>query len=233
VPAAGGPTQLDFSANRIRARNATARELIRFAYGLREDQLAGGPAWLDGERFDVETGGDGDGSHYGSASLRAFLEDRFAVRLREGTVDVPVYELRTVDGIGPALQPSPVDCLGHDAGRPHEGGCGLRWQAFGRAEGRGITMGQLAATLSHTGRLDRPVVDRTGLAGAFDFDLRFSPYSRRTDSALSHLGRALEWAAITDPLPEALRAQLGLELADGTAPVNVFVVDHVEHPERN
>ncbi|MGE0445613.1 MAG: TIGR03435 family protein, partial [Vicinamibacterales bacterium] len=232
-PAAGAEPRFDFTASRITVRDASLSDLIRFAYGLRPDQLVGGPAWLDSERFDVTTDGDGDGMHYGSAALRAVLEDRFALRLREGTIDVPVYELRAAGPLGPSLSRSPAACHGLDLEQPYQGGCGLRWQGIGRAEGHGITMAQLAATISHAGPFDRPVVDRTGLSDAYDFELRFTPYARRAESPVNRVAQALEWASITDPLPVALREQLGLSLVEGTGTAPVFIVDHVAHPERD
>ena len=89
-------------------------------------------------------------------------------------------------------------------------------------------MGRIAGQLMNpfTG-LDRPVLDRTGLTGTFDF--------------------SLEWSLPTDPaqppesLPadtgptflEALQEQLGLKLKSAKGPVDVLVIDHIEHPTEN
>jgi uncharacterized protein (TIGR03435 family) len=86
-------------------------------------------------------------------------------------------------------------------------------------------MGRIAGFLTNpfTG-VDRPVLDRTGLTGTFDFSLE---WSLAPDSA-QPLGSPLE-----DPGPtflEALRQQLGLKLKSTKGPVDVLVIDHVEHP---
>ena len=78
---------------------------------------------------------------------------------------------------------------------------------------------------SFTG-VDRQVLDRTGLTGAFDFSLEWSP---EPDITLQP-----DQAVATGPsFPEALQKQLGLKLVASTAPSDVFVIDHIEHPDEN
>ena len=75
--------------------------------------------------------------------------------------------------------------------------------------------------------VDRPVLDRTGLTGTFDFslewslesDLAESPGSRPEDTGPTFL--------------QALQEQLGLRLKSTKGPVDVLVIDHVEHPTEN
>ena len=72
--------------------------------------------------------------------------------------------------------------------------------------------------------MDRPVIDRTGLSGRYDFPLRFNPDGSRNTGAG------------TDEFPDfftAIEQQLGLKLEGVTEPVDVLVIDHVERPMEN
>lgn len=85
-------------------------------------------------------------------------------------------------------------------------------------------MDQLAEALSGLGRLDRPVVDQTGLSGGIDYEMEWTqePNSAGPPDA--------------NPPPtflEALREQLGLKLEAAKAPLRVLVIDHVERPSEN
>jgi uncharacterized protein (TIGR03435 family) len=93
----------------------------------------------------------------------------------------------------------------------------------------GVDMTMLAQNLS--GQVDRLVVDRTGLAGGYDFDLEFSPDA-------SGQGGAPATASATGvpdrpSLFTALEEQLGLKLQPTRAPVDVTVIDRVSQPTGN
>src|SRR4029077_9120806 len=97
-------------------------------------------------------------------------------------------------------------------------------------KGRNATMQDLASYLS--GVDGRQVLDRTGLAGRYDFTLESLP---GPDNPLSSL-KGLKLA----PPPEngvslftALKEQLGLELESAKGPVEILVIDHVEKPSEN
>lgn len=82
------------------------------------------------------------------------------------------------------------------------------------------SIGEMEAT-------DRPIVDRTGLSGLFDFTVEWS-----------HQLQSLSLNPEPDvsgmmALPDALRDQLGLKLEPTTGSVNVFFIDHVEEPSPN
>jgi uncharacterized protein (TIGR03435 family) len=92
-------------------------------------------------------------------------------------------------------------------------------------------MQQLAETLSDVrlnGRsmLDRPVLDRTGLTGSYDFTLEFSP-----DLAPSADGAAP--APAGPSIFTAMGEQLGLKLETQKAPVQIFIIDHVQKASAN
>jgi uncharacterized protein (TIGR03435 family) len=89
-------------------------------------------------------------------------------------------------------------------------------------------MDELAGVLSGLGRLDRPVVDQTGLSSRIDYEME---WTREPDPA---------GPPDANPPPdqgpaflEALREQLGLKLESTKAPLRVLVIDHIERPSEN
>jgi uncharacterized protein (TIGR03435 family) len=93
----------------------------------------------------------------------------------------------------------------------------------------------LALTQALSRIVDRPVVDKTGLTGNFDFTLVFA-----TDQASSMPGPppgvpVPPAAAIANApmLPTALQEQLGLKLQSERAPIDYLVIDRVERPTEN
>jgi len=94
---------------------------------------------------------------------------------------------------------------------------------------RDATLAIVGSSLGWAGRLERPVVDRTGLEGKFDFVMEWTPESRK---ALTDDG-----GVQTDPqgttFLEALREQLGLKLEATKVRMTVPVIDHVERPSEN
>ena len=93
----------------------------------------------------------------------------------------------------------------------------------GRMIGNGTTMEGIAAGL--TVFLGRPVIDKTGVSGYYDFDIRWVNDSPSPSTGLGQVGLSL---LITN-----LRDQLGLRLASEKGPQKFWVVDHVEKPDRN
>ena len=79
------------------------------------------------------------------------------------------------------------------------------------------------------GRLDRPVIDRTGLGGNFDFALEWSDEPDGVPLA----GADLHPDPPGPPFVEAVKEQLGLKLESQKGPAEVLILDHVEHPSEN
>jgi uncharacterized protein (TIGR03435 family) len=80
-----------------------------------------------------------------------------------------------------------------------------------------MSIKDLAVTL--TGASGRPVFDKTGLAGNYEVDLKWTPTLGADTSAVS--------------IFTALQEQLGLKLESATAPLDVLIVDRVERPTAN
>jgi uncharacterized protein (TIGR03435 family) len=94
---------------------------------------------------------------------------------------------------------------------------------------RDVPLSLIATTLAGPGGIDRPVIDRTGLTGKYDFLLEFAQERRSQpgDPAAQPLDVAGPGIA------QALKQQLGLKLVPTKAPVQVWVVDHIEHATEN
>lgn len=94
---------------------------------------------------------------------------------------------------------------------------------------RNTTMELIATYLSSIGELDRPVIDRTGLQGRYDFSLEFTP-----DSSLPAPGDAdAEPGSPVTNFRAALQEQLGMKLEPAKAMRSVLVVDQVVRPAEN
>jgi uncharacterized protein (TIGR03435 family) len=229
---------------RFAAENATLREILEYAYELQRFQLVGSLAPIDSARWDITAtlGSAAAGAAEREAILqgvRALLADRFAMSLHRETRTLPVYALRLAraDGTpGPSLTKSLTDCPALMATLRAGGGpppaaaqrCGFRGR-IGRLESSGMPLSELGLALA--GRLGRPVVDQTGLAGTWDLTLTYA-----ADPAQIPPGTLAPDAPSPAATPDApslftaLQEQLGLRLVSTTAPVDVLVVDRVSRP---
>ena len=237
---------------RIVVTNQPLRRLIIFAYSLQPQQLAGGPSWLDSDRFDITAQAEGNisptppGGPPGPAQLmmQRLLAERFGLVVHTESRELPVYALTVArsDGrLGPRIKPADRDCLALMTqapggvpvqaprlpdGRP---GCGITRDGTGRVMAGGTTMTMLAISML-TGPAGRLVVDRTGLSGAYDFDFEFA-----ADPAPGAAPAPDAATAVGDRpvLFTALEEQLGLKLQPTRAPIDVTVIDRVTPPTEN
>jgi uncharacterized protein (TIGR03435 family) len=219
----------------------TIQSLIQHAYGLRsKDQVSGGPEWARNERFDIQAKmsetemaemqklSPTETKARREAMLQALLAERFKLKVHSETRQAPVFELMLARG-GPKLKDAATDAdppLGKgEDGKPLAG----FYQATGSTEvAQGESTKALADFLSQpTSGLGRPVVDKTGLNGAYDFTLNWVPH---WDRVLPGGGSASPEEA--DSLFEALQ-QIGLRLQPATGPIDTIVIDHVERPTAN
>jgi uncharacterized protein (TIGR03435 family) len=188
--------------------------------------------------------------------LQSLLVDRFGLSVRWVTRDQPVQLLTLVESdgrLGPQLRRSTVDCEAYLAetkaaieagtfkrpvlGAPRERPvCGVdsgpKIQGVSSVPGtREVLMGArpIAMLAEELGRqLDRPVLDRTGLEGNYDIELRFA-VERLPAVSRDTAEPPVEWPA----LPTALREQLGLKVESGRGAVEALVVDSVRRPSEN
>jgi uncharacterized protein (TIGR03435 family) len=97
-----------------------------------------------------------------------------------------------------------------------------------RLPGRNLSIPDLAGGLQKMA-LDRPVIDKTGLTGKFDFDLTWRPEVQQVGG---QSGTAISNADVPD-IFTALQEQLGLKLESARGPVEVLVIDSVSRPSEN
>jgi uncharacterized protein (TIGR03435 family) len=192
---------------------------IRIAWSLRYSYELIGPGWLDPPTdvlVDITARtAEPAAPEQVKLMLQRLLMERFKLAAHSETRQLPSYSLVVIRK-DPALHPS------ESAGESKmKSGSTPQSQAF-----QNISMEQLALYLNPP-LTSRPVLDKTGLQGGFDFDLDFGPYvlDRGTGKPITDMRGAVdtEGAAI-----QALRDQLGLALKADRAPFPVLVVDHVE-----
>ncbi len=222
------------------ASNMQLRELVAFAYGVQPFQVEGAPDWISEARFDITIKAEGNvgpaaigPTQIGLRLTRAVLAERFGFQAHRETRERPVFALvlaRQDGRLGPRLRQSGADCaaLARAAGAsgapwpPRSAAgrilCGLETQGNMLAAG-GYPMSEFQRFL--TRQTQRVVLDRTGLAGAWDFELTFAP---------DDVAAAVSTDRDAPSLFTALVEQLGLKLDATRGPAEVLVVDRIERP---
>ncbi len=240
--ARGGRSGGMTTPGRITLECAELRDLILAAYEIYGGsatpasfrmQVLGGPAWIDSDRYDftLKAGGNAAVAQMYGPMLRTLLEDRFRLRIHRETRDAPVFLLTVAKG-GAKLQAAKEgSCL---SGRTPA--CGsVRADPHGQVDMFGVTMENLSTQLGM--RLDRDVIDRTGLAGKFDVHLEVSPAelaARHVAGSAVSPADSQSAADLTGPsIFTALERQLGLKLEPAKGQATVLVIDYIERPSAN
>lgn len=191
---------------RIVFTNVTLRRFIERAYSVKPFQVIG-PDWMEALRFDIvakypEDTKDDDRT----LMLRKLLEDRFKLAVHHESKELPGYALmvaRSGFKLKPA-EPGTPDTT-HNSGRVDE------------LKVKKITMTQLADLLARS--LGEMVVDKTGISGIYDFEIRWSNNDRNSTG---------NEAEALPTLFTALQETVGVRLQPQKVPVDVIVVDHLE-----
>jgi uncharacterized protein (TIGR03435 family) len=225
--------------------NVTLRNLIQVAYsGF--SAISGGPTWMgeagpsfDAARFDVTAKADAPSSHDQlQMMLRTLLADRFKLVVHTETKDEPVYALvlaRSDGRLGPQLRPEARDCESlrviarAQPGETDPCPTPPSSQGVGSIGARSRPIDLLAAILRVD--VDRPVVNKTGLTGSYDWDLTWTP-RRFLQGAFDHD----QFPTIDPDGPSvftAVQEQLGLKLVPEDDDQPVLVIDHAEHPSED
>jgi uncharacterized protein (TIGR03435 family) len=176
--------------------------------------------------------------------MQALLEERFHLKVHRETRQVPVFDL-VASKRGLRLQVAKVECYapGRDAplrlapGQPRPPLCGRGTRDSDGIAVHGSSMADFCLALSRVAlRLDRrKFIDKTGIAGHFDFDLKFPP-----DDTSPYMEPGLSAAQETraNPADDFWRLQgallrVGLKLIPAKGPDEVIVIDHAERPTPN
>ena len=204
--------------------NTTVNDLITFAYEMHARQITGGQAWMETEKYDVTGQPEGQGVPNLTqlrAMVRQLLADRFNLVFHRDKKELSVYAIVVGNG-GPKLTKNDTNPNGLPS---------LLFKGLGVLPAVNATMADLAGVMQ-SAVLDRPVVDKTGLPGRYDFTLTWTP----DESQFSGLGVRVpppSGDANAPGLFTAFQEQLGLKLDSTKAPVEVLVIDRVERPSNN
>lgn len=206
------------------SKNYTLKLLIAAAYELNPREISGGPEWVDSDRYDVQarTPGAVRPTHEEQMRmLRSMLAERFKLSFHRQQKVFSIYELQ-VDKDGSKLKPSAT------AADAPPALISTVYPQHILLPARNASMADFVSVLQRA-ILDRPVVDKTGLQGRYDFDLQWAPDE-------TQFGGEVPVAppdASSPPFFTAIREQLGLRLAATRGPVEALVIDHVERPTPN
>jgi len=201
--------------------------LIMNAYAISPYQLVGGPAWVRTSRFDIEAKSSAldfpaPQHRLRRRMLESMLAERFHLKMHRETREVPVYEVVVAEG-GHKL-PTARDQHGNsivdvpqqdfmytdtEDKIPDPGEC-LMYSPQYQCKAVNIQDPLNGLTIV----LGRPLIDKTGLTGRYDFILQWEKNN-------------------TQSVFKAFRDQLGLELELSRGPGEFFVIDGVEKPSEN
>jgi bla regulator protein blaR1 len=196
----------------LKVTNGTLKGIIEMAYDVRDFQISGGPGWLSSQPWDISASSASDGGmNETRRRLQALLAQRFQLKVHRETRELTAYAL-TVGKTGSKL------AEGSASSTP----AGIR-RACGQMIGTKASMANLALYLSR--QLERPVLDRTGLSGRYDFQLDWTPDSVPCPASTG----SPDGPSIFTELQE----KLGLKLESTKSPVEIIVIDDAEKADDN
>jgi uncharacterized protein (TIGR03435 family) len=226
-----GSSRMSTNPGILTFTNVTIKQMLSYAYGIREGLIEGLPGWAESAHFDVSAKVvDPDmqalkamTGEQRSAMIVPMLADRFGAIVHTQTKTLPVYEMVLVKG-GPRFKEY-VPPAGEAPTRgPNLGAGSINTNGFNMTA-TGIPMASLAEALAR--QVDKTVIDKTGLSAKYNLELKFTPNNARMN------GAPLE---PTDEAPNiftALQEQLGLRLVAAKGPVITLVVDQIKQPTEN
>lgn len=200
------------------ATNLPVKLMISLMYKIPVRQITGGPGWLESERFDVRAKAEKPSTIEDlHIMFQNLIADEFQLKFHRETREGPVYALM-VDKSGVKMK---VNASKPSFDIPISRGRG------GEFTGTRVAMDYLAWTLSQIVQRDgRPVIDKTGLSGNYDFTLAFAP-----ELPPGVDPKNLPPGLMDHPdLFNALKEQLGLKLEPQKGPVEFFVIDSAVKP---
>ncbi len=228
------PTALDVKSgryitmqgtNRFVAKYYTLKLLIAAAYNLSPKVISGGPAWVDSDHFDIVALTPGEtrpSQPEQMAMLRTLLSERFKLSFHREEKEFSIYALEVAKG-GSKLKESTAA-----ASDPPQLISTVYPPARINLPAKNATISDFVALMQRA-LLDRPVVDRTGLTGRYDFDLDWAPDETQFGGEVP----VAPADAQAPPFFTAIEQQLGLQLEATRGMVQALVIDHAEPPVAN
>jgi len=242
---------------RVSVECRTVKDLIESAYlryangvghspeEIHLTPIEGGPSWIESEHYTVDARPESPQSQetMRGPMMQALLEDRFHLKIHRENREVPVYELTVTKG-GPKLQRSQEgSCIPTDWSKasptpraPDETRQPCRTLAM--PQDGIVTLDAQHKRLADFCKLlvffGRPVIDKTGLTGFYDFHLVYSQgvAAAALDTAAGPPENTAADVGAAPPFPVALQ-ELGLKLEQAKGPREFLVIDHVERPSGN
>jgi uncharacterized protein (TIGR03435 family) len=231
---------------RFTATNLPLFVLIATAYDVpfQSVRLSGGPDWTRSERYDLEAAAPAGAVPAGSSTkaredktrsmLQTLLAERFKLTIRRETKDLPVYAV-VAGKTEPKLQKAKIEEKDCPDGPVNIGvSCHTIMGGMGRGlHGKAVSVSDIVMYTENWS--DRPMVDKTGIQGLFEVEtdgwapLRPRPLPPGAEPSAEDI-------AMADPTRPSLFLifeRLGLKLESQKAPVETFVIDHVEKPSEN
>jgi uncharacterized protein (TIGR03435 family) len=207
---------IEADGDRFRLFDQPVSSMIAYAYSINRLQIVDAPAWLTEVHYDIDGRADIEGEpnlRQQQEMLQKLLADRFQLQFHKSTREMDVYALRIAKG-GPKLAPATDPKAKFEE----------------HANGRGLETTRTYTNASMTNFVlveqffysTRPLVDQTGLTGRYDFKLNY------TYDEMHNTDQDAPPGMFT-----AIQEQLGLRLEPIKAPIDVFVIDHVEKPSAN
>jgi uncharacterized protein (TIGR03435 family) len=197
------------SGSRVNLQMVGLKGLVMAAYNVKEYQVSGAPRWASesDSMYDIAAKTDGETAQSMDQvrlMLQTLLADRFHLKLRRESKELPVYNLvvRSVGKSGLKLKES-SETLPPTPGM------------------RRGSMGQLAALLSLM--VDRPVIDKTGLAGIYEYNNGLTLLDMGAQDSADVMARTLT----------AIQETLGLRVEPAKAALEILVIESAEKPSEN
>ena len=219
-----GSSHINAYDTTFQATNISLDWLLVNAYGVLDNNVYGLPKWADKARWDINAKVLAPGPKVPDGSLsseeytaryrykiQTMLTDRFHVKAHTETRVLPTYELVLLPGQLRFSRSTPEE--------DSKTGTSTRNRNL---TATAITLKAMAEYLAR--QVGRPVEDKTGLDGKYDFHLQWS------SDELAEAAKDIGTADRPPMLTTALQEQLGLKLVSGKGPVEVLVVDSVEPP---
>jgi uncharacterized protein (TIGR03435 family) len=239
---------LMMSSDKFETESQTLIGILKFAYNLNmggKQQISGGPEWVGSAKFDITAKEDAETVaalnklpreervEKFRVMVQELLAERFKLKVHHETKELPVYAMTVVKS-GVKMTPVAAVPVATDGAAPSRPlGSGIRRMGAGQMQGINTTPELLANVLGSQPEIGgRMVLDKTGLAGKYDFMLKWTP-----DAGMGGAGDGGASPAVADVsgpgLFTALQEQLGLKLDATKGMVNTIVIDSVEMPSEN
>lgn len=233
--------EIPIPQGRCVGNGVTLMGLINYAYGTPWQFGPGIPDWaqtgLDrcesGGCFQINAAADNPDITTTSqlrAMLQTMLAERFKIQLHRETRNVQAYVFHVAKN-GPRLK----DYTGEIEPPAWVPGIGIRGKSSLDELARFLT--DFSVSFVNLGNIDTPFLNRTGLAGTYDYTFRLRPAGGGArgggDPNAGPPSRELRLSQFADDMSVGLEEQLGLRLDTEKLPVEIMIVDHVEKPSEN